>query len=294
MAPDWLAAHAQPEWVERYERRAAADRQPTKLEHRQRQAELTGADGFVLLGMIYASDAPEWLRDVPAVERLRQVWVQNFVPTEHTGSGGAGRYIGRWRTEEDGLPPSLLFIASPYDADAHHARKYTTSWVGYKVHLSETCEDDSPHIITHVATTSAPIADGAITPLVHQALQAKDLLPAIHLVDTGYLDAGLLVASQQEYGADLLGPARPDVKWQARERQGFDAQSFAIDWDQQRAICPEGHASISWTPAIDNRNTAVLKVKFSMKDCQPCPSRSLCIRSRKRYQRRTITIRPKD
>jgi transposase len=120
------------------------------------------------------------------------------------------------------------------------------------------------------------------------------LLPATHLVDTGYLDAGLLVASQQEYGIDLLGPARPDVKWQAREQQGFDAQSFAIDWDQQRAICPEGHASISWTPTIDNRNTAVLKVKFSIKDCQPCPSRSLCIRSRKRYQRRTITIRPKD
>lgn len=29
---------------------------------------------------IYAADAPWWLRDVPAVERLRQVWVQNFVP----------------------------------------------------------------------------------------------------------------------------------------------------------------------------------------------------------------------
>lgn len=294
VAPEWLAAHAQPEWVERYARRAAADRQPTKPEQRQRQAELTGADGFVLLSMIYDPQAPAWLRDVPTVQRLRQVWVQNFVPTEHTGQGGAGRYAGRWRTEEDGLPPALLFIASPYDPDAHYARKYTTSWVGYKVHLSETCEDDLPHLITHVATTSAPIADGAVTPLVHQALQAKDLLPAIHLVDTGYLDAELLAASQQEYGVDLLGPARPDVKWQAREQQGFDAQSFTIDWNQQQAICPEGHASISWTPAIDNRNTSVIKVKFSMKDCQPCPSRSQCIRSRKRSQRRTITIRPKD
>lgn len=31
-----------------------------------------------------------------------------------------------------------------------------------------------------------------------------------------------------------------------------------------------------------------------MRDCMPCPSRNKCIRSRKRYQRRTITIRPKD
>jgi hypothetical protein len=84
------------------------------------------------------------------------------------------------------------------------------------------------------------------------------------------------------------------VKWQAPAGQGFDAQSFAIDWEQERASCPEGHSSISWTPAIDNRHTAVFKGKFSIKDCQPCPSRNQCIRSRQRYQRRTMTIRPKD
>lgn len=66
------------------------------------------------------------------------------------------------------------------------------------VHLTESCEDDAPHLITNVETTPAPLADGEITPTVHQALQGKGLLPAIHLVDTGYLDAELLVASQQE------------------------------------------------------------------------------------------------
>lgn len=286
-APEWLLAHAEPEWVDRYEQRASADHRLAKPEQRQRQAEITGADGFVLLGRIYAADAPSWLRDVPAVERLRQVWVQNFVPTEPTEHGGSG---GRWRTEEDGLPPSLLFIASPYDPDAHYARKYTTSWVGYKVHLSETCEDDSPHLITHVATTSGPVADGDVTPLVHQALQEKDLLPAIHLVDTGYLDAELLATSQQEYGVDLLGPTRRDVK---HKQPGFAAQNFPIDWERQRAPCPEGHTSVSWTPAFDNRNTPVIKIKFSLQDCRPCPSRSHCILSRSRYPRRTITVRPK-
>lgn len=38
-----------------------------------------------------------------------------------------------------------------------------------------------------------------------------------------------------------------------------------------------------------------MKIKFSGKDCMPCPSRDLCIRSVKDYKRRTISIRrPKE
>jgi hypothetical protein len=51
---------------------------------------------------------------------------------------------------------SSLFISSPYEPDAHLARTRTIQWVGYKVHLTETCEDDLPTLITHVETTPAP------------------------------------------------------------------------------------------------------------------------------------------
>jgi transposase len=85
---------------------------------------------------------------------------------------------------------------------------------------------------------------------------------------------------------------RLDYHWQAREGGGFDAQHFQVDWAQQRAACPAGKASISWTPAIDNRKNAVIKVKCSSKDCQRCDHLSQCIRSKKRYPRRTLTIRP--
>src|SRR5215204_2257086 len=64
------------------------------------------------------------------------------------------------------------FLSSPFDTDAHLGRKNTTGWVGYKVHLTETCEDDAPNLITHVETTAAPTADGDVTPRVHRALQA--------------------------------------------------------------------------------------------------------------------------
>src|SRR5947199_9110777 len=57
----------------------------------------------------------------------------------------------------------------------------------------------------------------------------------------------------RDYGIDLVGPTRPDVKWQAQQQTGFDAGHFAIDWQAEQATCPEGHRSISWTPAIDNR-----------------------------------------
>lgn len=66
-----------------------------------------------------------------------------------------------------------MFIASPYEPDAHDARKYTTSRVGYKVRLTETCEDDAPRLITNVETTTAPLAEGETTPTVHGPSREK-------------------------------------------------------------------------------------------------------------------------
>ena len=118
------------------------------------------------------------------------------------------------------------------------ARRRTTTWVGYKVHLTETCEDEAPHLIVHVATTPAPVADGDVTPAIHEALRGADLLPGKHMADTAYVDAELLVDSRREYGVDLIGPTRPDYRWQSRAGEGFAASDFTIDWDRQQATCP--------------------------------------------------------
>ncbi|MDP9427275.1 MAG: IS1182 family transposase [Actinomycetota bacterium] len=285
VAPEWLRDQAQPEWVERYGHRAEEYRLPDKKEQRLRVAEVIGADGAGLLEAVYRSDSPGWLRQVPAVDVLRRVWVQNYVYKE-------GRL--RFRNEEDGIPPSSRFISSPYDPDAHYSVKRSTCWLGYKAHLTETCEEDSPNLITNVETTPAPTFDGDATPLVHQRLRERGLLPETHIVDGGYLDAELLVDSQREYGVELLGPVLGDRKWQAKEGKGFDAQSFMIDWEGEKATCPEGHESISWTPAIDGRGKHVIKIKFSTKDCRVCPSQELCIRSEKKYVRRAVTVRPRE
>jgi transposase len=109
---------------------------------------------------------------------------------------------------------------------------------------------------------------------------------------TGFLDAELLVESQTHDDVDLLGPTRLDYHWQARAGAGVDGQHVQIDGDQQRATCPAGKTSISWTPAIDNRENPVIKVKFLTKDCRRCDHVTQSIRSKKRSPRRTLTIHP--
>ena len=76
-------------------------------------AEQIGADGMTLLTALYA-DAPRRIyATLPAVEILRQVWVQNFMVQD-------GRLV--WR-DNDNVPPSGRYIGSPYDADARYAMK---------------------------------------------------------------------------------------------------------------------------------------------------------------------------
>ena len=71
---------------------------------------------------------------------------------------------------------------------------------------------------------------------------------------------------------------------------GFAASDFTIDWDQQRATCPEGRTSLSWSPAVDRGHNDVIKIKFSAKDCGACPVRARCTEAK----RRSITVRPRD
>ena len=103
-------------------------------------AQTVGIDGHHLLEMIYSDATPSFLSVVPAVEIMRTIFVQQY-------------YIEAdqvyWR-EKGNLPPAALAISSPHDAEARYTNKRDTTWVGYKVHLTETCDEDSPHLITSV------------------------------------------------------------------------------------------------------------------------------------------------
>jgi transposase len=278
--PDWLRAHTTPDWVDRYGLRASEFRLPRSQAKRQAWAEQIGADGKTLLSAVSTDTAPSDLRSLPAVEILRQVWIQNFMVAD-------AKLI--WR-ENDNTAPTSRYIGSPYDTDARYAMKRETHWIGYKLHLTETHNDDQPNLITNVETTHAAVSDDAVTATIHASLAQHDLLPDIHVADTGYVNSTLFVSSQTTYGIDLIGPTRGDNHWQAKDGGGFAARDFTSDWEQQQAICPSGNPSNSWTPAIDRFKNQVIKIKFATKDCQACPSRAQCTRSTP--PRRTITLRP--
>jgi Transposase DDE domain len=221
-----------------------------------------------LLAAIYDPAAPAWLREVPAVQTLWRCWLQQF---------HAGDPI-RWRAAED-LPPAPLLLCTPYDPEARYSRKRATEWVGYKVHLTETCDEDGPSIITDVATTPAPAPDNTVTGEIQDRLAARGLAPREHLVDAGYVAAAHLVSSRATHGCDLVGPTGPERSWQARANEGFATTDFAIAWEVQRATCPQGKASVAWKDTADADGHPIALIRFGLADCRACPARAQCVAS---------------
>jgi transposase len=76
-------------------------------------------------------------------------------------------------------------LQSPYDREAHYSTKRQTEWSGYKVHMTETCDEDAAHLITHVMTCPAMQPDMASMAEIHKHLAHKGCLPAEHFVDSG-------------------------------------------------------------------------------------------------------------
>ncbi len=197
--PDWLRGVARPAWFERYGRRVEDYRLPKRREEREALALEVGADGFLLLDALDASDAPAAAHVVPMVQTLRDVWRVHYARDDD------GR--PRWRTAAE-LPPVGERLQSPYDPEMHYSTKRQMEWSGYKVHVTETCDEDAAHLVTHVKACPAMEQDMTSTAEIHERLAVKGLLPAEHFVDSAYVDAGLLVSSRRDHGVSLEGPVR--------------------------------------------------------------------------------------
>ena len=266
VAPQWLLAHMDPAWAERYEKRFSDFRLPKDEKKRTELAETIGADGRRLFELVYTESRLSWLRELDAIETLRQVWVQHY----HASEQGTP-----WRAEGE-LPPSAILLASPYDTEARYSRKKSTAWTGYKVHFTETCEADTPHLIVEVIPTSATMADGDIVGELHAHLDEQQMLPAQHLMDMGYVDAEMLAESQSRYQVDVVGPVMPDTSWASKEAGRFDHRQFQIDWQTHQTICPAGHISRDWGHIPDRHGQPSLRVRFPLRLCRSCSLHAQC------------------
>lgn len=280
IAPEWLVSWVPPAWFDRYSKQISDYRLPASQAERTRLAEQIGMDGRTLLTMVHATTAPMWAREVPAVETLKQVWQQQYqeVPSSEPM---------RLRPAEK-LPPASALICSPYDPEARYRRKRDTEWVGYAVHLTESCDDALPHVLTDVETTVATGTDNQMTNTIHTRLAEHQLTPSEHDVDAGYVTAEHLVSSQQQ-GTDLVGPVNEDQSWQARAGEGFGAAAFRIDWKAQQATCPHGKTSARWQPYQDSDKHDVVWIRWASADCGACPVHSTCVKT---PRPRALMIRP--
>ena len=291
-APGWLAGVIDGSWQQVYGQRIDNLRLPASETARSKLAEQYGRDGYHLLEAVRAPGAPGSLRELPAVQALRAIWVQQYyrLIDEH------GEKVIRREASEHGLPPGRLKLVSPYDLDARYSEKRGKGWEGYKVHLSETCGEpepdgtrQAPNLITNVATTAASVPDAAMTEPVHDMLAGAGLLPGEHAVDAGYTSADLLLGSRAR-GITLLGPLLSGSPPQARAG-GYTAEAFAIDWDHQQVTCPQGVTSTVWCPCVQQGKRQAIVVRFAAASCQACPARAQCTTSRTGRQ---LFLRPRE
>ncbi len=213
--PDWLEQRVcVPGFARRYGTPMTSWRPPASQAKRDELAIACARDGYALLEAVHDGSSPAWLREVPAIDVLRRVLVQNYTRVV-TG----GKEVIKRREKEpegDGLPPGHARIASPYDTDARWGVKREEFWLGCKLHVTETCDDPPPcscrpdrpaprpaaggdepggsraggrehdkgcahlvfpNLITHVATTDATVTGNQMTGAIHQDLAARTWPP---------------------------------------------------------------------------------------------------------------------
>ena len=243
-----------------------------------------GADGDQLLAWVQTADTSPGLRELPALEALRQIWLQHYDRCTVPGLEAL-----RWRTGDE-QPPAAVRITSPYDLEARYCSQRDTHWVGYKLHLTETCDPDQPDLITQIITTPATTPDCVMGPSIVHDLAARSLLPGTHLLDSGYVDADFLVTAQTQHQIDVIGPPFGSYSRQWREGAGDDLQAFVIDWEAQQARCPQGQTSVHWRPGHDVSGDPVIRIRFDGSTCRACPARRACTSAKDAP--RQLTVRP--
>jgi transposase len=268
-APAWTRSTVPPNWEERYGERCVA----TRLSEEQRQTleHEVGSDGQWLLNRLHADMTSAVLQELPEVQVLKSVWSQQFEVVE-------GKIVYRAAGPYDGTAQ----IQTPHDPEARYSKKRNQGWIGDKLQVTETDDEDYPHLITDIATTSSVKADSTELKEIQARLEARDVLPGEHLVDAAYV-SGPNLKHSQGLGVDLIGPVQGGQSPQGRKPDGITHEQFRVDREANVAICPAGQLSSKGSPH-DNGGT---QYRFRSNVCAACPLRDRCCNG---PNGRTITL----
>lgn len=198
--PKWLYVRVTNGWLQDYSRRIEEYRLPKGEKARNEYGSLVGSRTLRLLTLIEADDAPAELKKLKTIKILRQMWDNQFEIRD-------GKVQFRPAKE---LAPAGERFDSPYDTEARYGNKRATTWRGYKVHYTETCDEERPFLICNVETTAAIIPDIVMGEKIHESLEKKRLLPNSHLVDSGYVEIKWIIQSARQKKIQIIGQPRPN------------------------------------------------------------------------------------
>lgn len=236
-----------------------------------RQLVQAGQDGFWFLRQIDQS-APKEVRELQTVADLRTVLSQQF-------PGGPEAPPARRR------PTGSEVIESPHEREARYATKRGKSHIGYKIQVTETYDEDLPHLIVDIEPTSALANDSPELSNIQARLLERQIVPSEQQVDQGYM-SGENIARSANQGIELLGVPLDDTQGPEGFRQG----DFEIDEAAQQVTCPAGQTSVVWSNRPTGEDTPCQAyVRFSAQTCQACPHFGVCTSS---SQGRSLTLHP--
>ena len=132
-------------------------------------------------------------------------------------------------------------IESPPEPEVRFGKKRDKKWSGYKAQVTETCDDQYPHLFVDLEPSGAADHDSLELTPIQKRLAKRTVLPAEQYVDQGDLSAEHIFTSR-EAGILLMGKLLANT----HPQKPFQQEQFHIDEATQQTICPTGQTSSSW------------------------------------------------
>jgi hypothetical protein len=204
---------------------------------------------------------------------VQRVFLENY---EFDEAGG----VQKLRSQPTGA------AHNPHEPEAQWSSKSTTkdkSWIGYKVQVAETvqeqpCEPGEPtaNFLTAIVTQDAPASDHPGMAEVLSEQKSMGLEPPSSLYgDGGYIWAEALYEAWEQ-GRELRGPApaSPD------RGKVFVVEAFDVHVEERYAICPAGQRS-SNVSRLEEKNTGAVtfRIEWNNAVCGSCPLLAQCVSS---------------
>lgn len=253
----WAEQIVPPSWEDLYGERFVMQRH--RKEEWAEYDKHVGEDGNWFLALVEGESAPAELKNLSEIQVLKTVWAQQFREAE-------GKIMYQTGTTYDGHTQ----IQTPHDPEARYSRKRIQEWIGGKVQVTETEDEEYPHIITDIVATCSSQTDYEALAGIQDRLMKRDCVPEKQYVDSGYL-SGPNLATSAKNGIDLIGPPCPVISRQSKIPNGITTEQFAIDVDAQAATCPAG---VKAKP--DDGWKGKIRFRFPDEVCAACALRSRC------------------